>query len=153
MALDLPAIVAAVQTHAAASGHIERVAGHEPTNAPGGGITASVWLDRIRPVPARSGLGSTSVLVVLQVRLQAPLRGELDDVDPLLAAAADDLMRAYSGDYSLGGQVVLVDLLGQTGAQQLEGQAGYLSAGDGQMYRVFTLTLPVVLDDLWSQES
>jgi hypothetical protein len=152
VALDLPAIVAAVQTHAAASGHIERVAGHEPTNAPGGGITASVWLDRIRPVPGRSGLGSTSVLVVLQVRLQIPLRGDLDDVDPLLAAAADDLMRAYTGDYTLGGQVVFVDLLGQTDAR-LEGQAGYLAAGDGQMFRVFTITLPVVIDDLFDQEA
>lgn len=152
MALDLPAIVAAVQTHAAASGHIERVAGHEPTNAPGGGITASVWLDRIRPVPARSGLGSTSVLVILQVRLQAPLRGELDDVDPLLAAAADDLMRAYTSDYTLGGEVVFVDLLGQTDTR-LEGQAGYLRPDGDQVYRVFTITLPVVLDDLWSQEA
>jgi hypothetical protein len=62
-------------------------------------------------------------------------------------------MRAYSGDFTLGGEVVFVDLLGQTGAQQLEGQAGYLSAGDGQMYRVFTITVPVVIDDLFDQEA
>jgi hypothetical protein len=84
------------------------------------------------------------------VRLQIPWRGDLDNVDLQLAAAADDLMRAYTGDFTLGSQVANVDLLGESGTR-LEGRAGYLQPSDGQVYRVFTITLPIVVNDLWDQ--
>jgi hypothetical protein len=62
-------------------------------------------------------------------------------------------MRAYSGDYTLGGQVVLVDLLGQASDAQLEARAGYLRPDDGLVYRALTITIPLVRDDLWTQEA
>ena len=67
MSLDTTAIMNAVLSHAAASGYFDRVAGHEPKNAPGNGLSAAVWVDRIGPVPAGSGLAATSALVVLNV--------------------------------------------------------------------------------------
>jgi len=149
VALDLTAIRAAVESHALASGYCESVNGHEPENAPGLGITAAVWVDEVQPVRVRSGLAATSVLVTLSIRLQTPIGG--DEVDPALLAAADALMRAYSGDFELGGEVAAVDLLGLAGTP-MRGKAGYLPQDD-QLYRVFVITLPLLVDDLWSQAS
>ncbi|MGD9749786.1 MAG: hypothetical protein AB7W59_02205 [Acidimicrobiia bacterium] len=151
MTLDLAGIRAAVESHALASGHLDRSTGHEPDHGPGQGISAAVWVDEVRPVRARSGLASTSALVVLQLRLQMPMTYEpADDIDPLLLGAADALMRAYSGDFELGGEVAAVDLLGMSGGPSLQGKAGYLPQDD-QLYRVFVITLPLLVDDLWEQ--
>lgn len=152
MALDLRTIRAAVESHALATGYFAATAGHEPENATGPGITAAVWVDELLPVRRRSGLASTSTIVVLQVRLQMPTTYEpADDIDPLLLDAADALMRAYSGDFELGGVVAAVDLLGLAGGPMLRGKAGYLPQGDGQLYRVFVITLPLLVDDLFAQ--
>ena len=43
-----------------------------------------------------------------------------------------------------------VDLLGQAGVP-LSARAGYLEMDDGAVYRVVTLTVPVLVNDLWSQ--
>lgn len=151
MALDLAAIRAAVESHALATGHLERSAGHEPENGPGQGVTAAVWVDDLFHVKRRSGLNVTSTCLLMQIRLQTPVGG--DEVDPLLLAAADALMRAYSGDFELGGEVAAVDLLGMAeGSPGLRGKAGYLQQDD-TMYRVFVITLPLLVDNLWNQEA
>jgi hypothetical protein len=148
VALDLVAIRAAVESHALATGHLERSAGHEPENGPGQGVTAAVWVDEVLPVKRRGGLASTSALVTLSIRLQTPVGG--DEVDPQLLAAADALMRAYSGDFDLDGTVTAVDLLGMAGGDGMRGKAGYLPQDD-QLYRVFVITLPLLVDDLFAQ--
>lgn len=149
MALDLDAIRAAVESHALASGYFERVNGHEPENAPGLGISAAVWVDEWFFVKSRSGLNVTSTCVLMQIRLQTPVGG--DEVDPALLTAADALMRAYSGDFELGGQVAAVDLLGMAdGSPGMRGKAGYLPQDD-QLYRVLVITLPLLVDNLFDQ--
>jgi hypothetical protein len=42
-----------------------------------------------------------------------------------------------------------VDLLGSAGAP-LSAQAGYLNQ-DGRLFRVMTLTLPIIVNDVWDQ--
>ena len=44
----LPALLAAVQSHAMRLGEFDRVAGHEPRNAPGRGVSCVFWLDDSR---------------------------------------------------------------------------------------------------------
>ena len=73
-----------------------------------------------------------------------------DDIDPRLMAAGSVLIGAYSADFTLGGLCRNIDLLGMYG-RKLGGQAGYVTIG-GAMYRIFTVTIPCVLNDLWSQE-
>jgi hypothetical protein len=72
-----------------------------------------------------------------------------DAIDPGVAAAVDALMAAYSGDFEFGSNVRNVDLLGSAGVP-LAAEAGYLNVS-GTMYRVMTITLPLIINDLWSQ--
>lgn len=152
MALDATGILDAAVSHAAALGHFERVNGHEPVSAPGNGLTAALWAQEIGPAPRGSGLTATTARLVLNVRLYASaLQEPADAIDPNLLTALDALMTAYSGDFDLDGRIRNVDLLGQAGVP-LSAQAGYLQQ-DGTTYRVFTITLPLLINDVWDQEA
>jgi hypothetical protein len=149
MSLDASTILNEVQSHAMSSGLFERVNGHEPKNAPGNGLTAAVWAQDIAPVRG-SGLASTSARVVFNVRIYSSMLQEPQDaIDPQILNAVDVLMTAYSGDFTLGGNVRNIDLLGQTG-QALSALAGYINQ-DNKMYRVMTIALPVIVNDVWEQ--
>lgn len=152
MTINVTGITAALESHAAASGHFERVNGHEPNNPPGNGLTAAVWVDGIRPVAAVSGLAATSALVTSMLRIYAPaLQEPQDAIDPNVLTATDALLIAYSGDFTLGGLVKQIDLLGQHGTP-LGAQAGWLPFPDGGgLYRVMTLTCPLVINDAFPQ--
>ncbi|MGV9756926.1 hypothetical protein ACWDUC_14060 [Streptomyces tricolor] len=150
MALDILGITDAVVSHAMASGRFETVNGHEPKNAPStGGLTAAVWSERVTPVRS-SGLDVLSVLLIFNVRIYASaVQESADAIDPDMLAAVDDLCAAYTGDFTLGGLVRQVDLLGIHG-QPLDVRAGYLQQ-DGLLYRVLTISLPVIVNDLWEE--
>lgn len=139
-----------VVSHAAASGYFERVNSHEPKSAPGNGLYAAVWVDGIRPVKA-SGLAAVSGVVSLRMRCYSSMIQQPQDaIDPNLLSAVTDLMSAYSADFALGGDddVRCIDLLGQSG-ESMSVQAGYLDI-DKKMYRVMTISLPVIINDMWS---
>lgn len=149
MALDIVGILGVVTDHALASGYFDRVGTHEPKNPPGLGLTAAVWVDKIVPVQS-SGLASASVLLVLHVRLYTSMLQEpQDQIDPNLTLALDALFGAYIGDFELGGLARSIDIFGAAGTA-LSAQAGYLNQ-DGQMYRVFTVTLPIIVNDVWTE--
>jgi PKD repeat protein len=148
--LDAAGIIAAVESHALASGRFGSVNGHEPRTAPGGGLTAAVWAQTIEPVPAGSGLSQTTIRLALAVRVYTSMLAQpADAIDPAVIAAVDALMAAYSGDFTLGSTVRNVDLLGQAGVP-LRADAGYLQQ-DGQTLRVVTITLPLICSDVWEQ--
>ena len=148
MALGASAILAAVRDHAASTGLFEGVLGHEPKSAPGNGLRAAVWVQRIEPTS--SGLDSTSARLVLSVRVYKNMLSEpQDSIDTDLLGAVDALMTAYTGDFTLGGLARNVDVLGIDG-DPLSAEAGYLEQ-DGKMYRVMVITLPLHINDLWEQ--
>lgn len=152
MSLDIRTILSAVESHALASGYFVAVNGHEPKSPPNSGITAAVWVEQIGPARRASGLDSTTARLALYVRLYSSLVQEpADAIDPDLMTALDALMAAYSGDFTLGGLVRDVDLLGQHG-DPLSARAGYLAEG-GSEYRVMTINLPLIVNDLWDQEA
>jgi hypothetical protein len=151
MALDGKALINAVVSHAETLGMFARVNGHEPKNAPGLGVTLSFWLDRIRPITS-SGLNSTSALVVVNARLQSPMLAEpQDDIDPELTEGVSLLFNAYHQDLTLGGRVRAIDVFGQQGFR-LEGRAGYIEQ-DRRQFRIFTLTVPLLVNDVWTQSA
>lgn len=148
MALDVAGIVAAVESHARAIGGIEDVVTVEPKSAPGNGVYAAIWLSDIAPVPAASGLGAVSTLLLLTVRvMKRMLSLPYGQIDPDLLAVTDSLMGAYAGAFELGGEVRNVDLLGMYGTK-MAGRAGYLTL-DKAMFRVVDISLPLVINDLW----
>lgn len=150
--LDITTILDAVQDHALTTGLFDSVNGHEPKAAPGSGLTAAVWPQTIGPARGASGLSTTSVRLPLMVRLYTLITQEpADAIDPTMVTAIDVLMGAYSGDFTLGGLIRSVDLLGAFG-DPLGGQAGYLMQG-GEEYRVWDITLPLIVNDLWDQEA
>lgn len=150
--LGVDAILSALQSHALSLGQFERVGTHEPKTSPRNGLTCAIWLQGIEPAPTQSGLDSTSVCLTFNVRLFTSMLQEPQDaIDPRMVKAIDALCRAYSGDFTLDGLVECVDLLGMA-SRGLGGQAGYLNYG-GKELRVFTLTLPLIVSDLWEQDA
>lgn len=148
MALDINGLLDAVVSHAMASGHFERVNQHEPENPPGHGLTCAVWANRIIALRS-SGLNSVSTLVAFDVRIFSPMFDPPDAIDPTMVAAVDSLCAAYTGDFTLGGLVRQIDVLGAHG-QPLDVRAGYLQQ-DGTKYRVMDIALPCIVNDLWEE--
>ncbi len=149
MALDILTILDHIESHAWASGHFQRVNRHEPKSAPGQGLSCSIWASGIYPV-ASSGLDSTSARLEFTVRLMQNFVNDPEDlIDPSLIAALDALYTAYSGDFTLAANVRQIDLLGAEGTP-LSANAGYVNQ-DNVNYRIFDITLPIIVNDVWSQ--
>lgn len=148
--IDLSTLFDAIKSHAMATGLFEDVITHEPKSAPGNGLTCATWLDSVVPV-GTSGLAATSGLVTFTVQLYTPMLQEPQDaIDVDLLAATNDLLQAYSGDFDLDDDNVRgVDLLGAYGPG-LSAKAAYVQI-DKTLYRVMTITVPVVVNDLWAQ--
>lgn len=150
MSMQIGALTDALESHALASGLFERVNGHEPKSSPGNGLTAAEWAQSVDPVPRASGLAATTGRVVMNVRIYQNMLAEPQDaIDPAVLAAVDELFARYSGDFTLDGLVSHVDLLGAYGVA-MSAQAGYLDVGNGK-YRIMTITLPLIVNDLWDQ--
>lgn len=150
MALDIPGIIAALESPARSIGAIEDVSTVEPKSAPGDGIYAAIWLQDITPIPGDSGLASVSVNLIFIARvMKRMLSLPYGQIDPDLLAAANSLMNAYAGGFTLGGEVQSIDLLGRYGTK-MAGKAGYLTL-DKSMFRVIDISLPLVINDVWSQ--
>ena len=148
-------VLQAVTDHAAALGVFDRVGRHEPKSAPGNGLTAAVWVQRISPVPS-SGLTSSTIRLVVQARIYTAMSREpQDDIDPVASDAALAWVSALTGDLKLagpaGGAGVArsIDVRGIHGVP-LEAQAGYVEQ-DSRLFRVYTLTIPVLINDVWEE--
>ncbi len=146
----IQSIFDAMQTHVAKSGHFEKVNTHEPKKAPGSGLSAAIWIDHHGPQPGESALDKTTWRLVFNVRIYTNFISEPQDaIDPMMLTATSALMEAYSGDFTLGGIVKNIDLLG-AGGVPLQAQAGYMNQ-DNQMLRISTITVPVVVNDAYTQ--
>jgi hypothetical protein len=133
-------------------GVFETVNQHEPKSAPQNGFVASVWMDSIMPVGRASGIAATSGVVTLMIRCYSSmLLQPVDNIDPGLMTAVATVLNAFSTGYTFSGTVRDVDLLGMYG-RSLSAQAGYISI-DNKMFRVMTITVPVVINDMFSQEA
>jgi len=150
--LDFPTIRNALVSRAQQTGRFTGgVAKHEPTSKPNG-VHAALWLDTLTPVPEASGLASVTVRLAFLCRVYLSAASEpYDDIDAKGLAAADRALAAWAGDFSLGGTARNVDIKGRHGVG-LSGQGGYQKIGD-TLYRVFTITVPVIVNDVWEEVS
>lgn len=156
MALDTHSILDPIRAHAAALGVFDTVGGHEPKRAPGTGLTFALWVDRINPVPS-SGLTSTSIRFTVLGRIYGPMLAEpQDEIDPVMSDAAARFISALAGDLELNGPdgsgasvARSVDVRGIHGVD-LSAQAGYIEQ-DRALYRVYTITVPVLVNDVYDE--
>lgn len=151
MTIDTSGILAVIASHAQASGYFDRVNQHEPKTAPGRGLTCAIWIDRIEPARGRSGLNQTTARVVVNCRIYTNmLQNPQDAIDPSVMTAADKMFELFSGDFDLGNEDRWIDLMGITQGHELFGQSGYINI-DNRTMRVFTLTVPVIVENAWTQ--
>jgi hypothetical protein len=67
--------------------------------------------------------------------------------------ATDKMFESYSSNFSLGGELGenrFIDLLGITQGHTLDAESGYINI-DNMVFRVMTITIPVVVYDAWPQ--
>lgn len=144
------ALFAAVVSEAKRLNIFQAVIAHEPKNAPGNGLHCAVWVQSIAPVRS-SGLAAVSGRVSLRARIYSNMLQEPQDgIDPGLLSATCQVLAAFSEGFTLGGTVREVDLLGAEG-ETLAAEAGYITIGQA-MFRAMEITIPVVINDLWSEE-
>lgn len=149
-ALDLPAVWAALTSHAKELGVFERVNGHEARALPGNGLSCDIMLGPLRPAPAQSGLAAVSAQLTFQARIyNQALKGPLDGLDQTVLRATGLLMGEYCGAFTLGGVVESVDLLGRHGTP-ISAVPGWLDLA-GVKYRVMTITVPLIINDVWQE--
>jgi hypothetical protein len=73
-----------------------------------------------------------------------------EETDGKLIRALDALMTAYNGDFTLGGTIRNVDVFGQV-TQGLRVTAEYFKPDD-VLFRVLTISLPLIVNDVWEQD-
>lgn len=144
-----------VQSKALATGYFDSVNTAEPKAPPGNDVTCAIWIDSLWPVRS-SGLALGSILVTFNARIYSNMLQDPQDlIDPNMTTAACALMNAFSNDFELvdpqTGQPTVreVDLLGAYG-KGLGFQAGYINIS-GQLNRVVTIMLPIVINDAFAQ--
>jgi hypothetical protein len=151
-AAAVDALFASVESIAMKTGQFRSVNTHEPKSAPGSGLRCAIWAQSVEPLPGASGLNSTTGYVIVAARAYGNMLAKPEDEqDPRLMKAATALIGAFSADFTLGGTVRNVDLLGEFG-QRLAAQAGYVTIG-GSLFRIMTVTVPCIVNDMWDQVS
>lgn len=155
MAFDQASVLSLMDkviSHALTLGLFETVNGHEPKSGlPGNGLRAAVWADSITPLKS-SGLSAVSGRVTLNFRIYSSMmQSPEDDIDPNVLTAVSTLLNAYTGDFDLGGTVRSIDLLGMEGVP-MGAQAGYITI-EAKLYRVMTITVPVLINDMFEMSA
>jgi hypothetical protein len=139
------ALFSALQSYAQQLGLFQNVDTHEPANAPGNRLYASIVLASIRSDPDKSGMASVSGTITFTVRIwSAALQRPLDSIDPEVLAAASAYMGALAGGFTLGETIRNIDLFA------MSAQAVWTEFQDKQ-FRVIEIAVPAVINDLWTE--
>lgn len=139
-----------MQDQALQTGLFQTVNNHEPKSAPMADLHCAIYVAYLGPCPGQSGLAATTGLLRFNARVYKSFIQDIEDeIDPSITWASLTLMDLFSNDYSLGGNVREIDLLGQSGSK-LEAMAGYLTIAN-KIYRVMTVNVPIIMNDLWTQ--
>lgn|SRR4030042_210687 len=148
--MNVTGILDGVESHLKSLGIFDTVNMHEPKKAPGSALHAAVWFQSSDPVPGLGGLNKTTTRLEFWIRVYLNMLSEPQDmIDPNLMSAVDNMISSFSGDFTLGGTVKMIDLMGAHG-RGLSAQAAYLDQ-DGKKFRAYVVRLPLIVDDVWTQ--
>jgi hypothetical protein len=133
------------------SGVFQTVNRHEPKATPGP-AHAACWVQTVVPLPEASGLDATTGRVEVRIRVYSSMLTEpQDEIDPEITYKTDLVMELFTRDFTLNGTIRNVDLLGAHGVP-LSAQAGYLDI-QGRLFRIMDITVPYIINDIWTQGS
>lgn len=125
---------------------------HEPKAAPTANPALAMWWADLGPARGASGLSATTARVEYAARVYLNFKSRSEeDIDPLLMSLASQVIGAFSSGFTLDGDVAFIDLLGAYGAP-LSATPRYL-AQDGQEFRTAEIVIPLIVDDVWTQEA
>lgn len=147
--MDSESLLTQLRSHASKLGVFGKVYGYEPKTSPIVGevrLACGFWVQRIRPWMASSGLSVTSARVEATARVYGLAQSEpAEAIEPAMMHAVDLLMTAYNGDFDLAGA-------GTIWLADLTAEAGYIRYDDGSVtLRMFTINIPIKVDDAWTQ--
>jgi hypothetical protein len=150
--VEINDILSRISSYALRTGRFDQVNGVEPKNAPSTtGMTCSIWVQAIETVTS-SGLSATSGVFILNLRIYTSFSQQpFDMIDPQMTSATADIMNMMNGEFELGGadDVRAIDVLGMSGTA-LSAKAGYVEI-DRRLYRVMTIVIPIIINDMWAQ--
>jgi hypothetical protein len=153
--LGAKAMQQALASHAAKLAQFDSPIGlHEPRMRPTSDLHAALWFNGITPIRA-SGLNTVSARVEWLFRMYTGGEQEpQDEIDAKVLTATDRFMSSLCGDFDLDdhltdGLVRMIDIFGGYGTG-LNATAGWARWSDG-MSRVVTITIPVIVNDVWSE--
>lgn len=132
-------------------GVFDVVVGHEPKAAPSvNGVTCAVFFMGARPIQ-ESGLSNVSMAVEYWVRIYTSMLQEPQDlIDPRVMDAADKILLAVAGKFTLGlSDVRYVDVLGAH-TDGLRAVAGYLTQ-DSKAFRTVDVIVPIIINDAYPE--
>jgi hypothetical protein len=140
------ALFDSVQSAAKGLGLFQGVDKHEPENAPGTRLYCSIVLGSgPTPKPAQSGLDAVTGQVTLIARVWSwAMQRPLDDVDPEVVAAVAALMNELAGEFTLDGTVRNIDLM------SMSAEPAWVEF-EGKQFRVVSLTIPIVVNDMFEE--
>ncbi|MEY9876645.1 hypothetical protein ABH931_006155 [Streptacidiphilus sp. MAP12-33] len=151
MSLSIDSITSALSDAALVLGAFDAVNSHEAKNPPGTGTTCEIVFSGFELLANRSGLDVVSFKLTYKVRIRTTWAQQpTDGIDPALLKACDALLASYIGGFTLEGNSNAIDLLGMAGGTPISAQSGYIDQG-GVMYRIVEITLPLIVDDLWTE--
>ena len=145
-------LVAALESVALETGEFRRVNFHEPKAAPGTGLSLAMWVDSLEPLGAASGADATSGYLVVNARVYGNMiQKPEDEIDPRLTKAMVALISKYTSGFTLNSHLRAIDLLGMYG-MKLGFRTGYLTL-DSHLYRIMDLSIPCIINDLFTMEA
>ncbi len=150
LGLDIAPLLDEFRSLCRRSGGFDFVAQHELRKAPAQKFALGAWWLRTKPIPQRSGLAATSLLVTLQARIYMPLQGDPDKLDTEMWRRVDLIYAALHADIALTAQQHEIDILGAFG-DGLTADGGWLPMPDNTPVRIGDINAPFVIDDAYAQ--
>ena len=150
MSVDVTGTLRRLLDHAKVLGVFEVARLTEFKSAPPNGLCFALWVQRLGVSPVGSGLASSNALLRCTARIYFPmLHRPESDIEPKVFGAAGAYLERINGDYTLGGTVRDVDLLGEAGdVPTWEG--GYANI-DNKLSRIADLNMNVIYNNSWEQ--
>lgn len=150
--VDVVGALTRLLDHAKALGVFEVARLTEFKSAPPNSLCFALWVQRLGPAPTGSGLSSTTALLRTTARIYFPMTHKPEaEIEPKVFGAASAYLGRINGDFTLGGLVRNIDILGEEGDAPTW-EAGHVTI-DNKPFRVADLNMNIVFNDSWEQRA